>query len=213
MWTDEELSGVTAFCKRHNLLLLSDDIHGDFVWPGHVYKPLLTMYHNPEQEKVIVFNSLTKTLNIPGLIFSSIILPNPEMRRAMEETIDRWGLHNPNVFAADILKPAYRECGEWVDRMRAQVYENIKTAQEFINRELPWLDAYVPDGTYLMWIGYGRTGLSEEDMRRLLEEKGHLIPLMGTHFKEAGRGWFRLNMGTSGEQVNKILERLALCWT
>ena len=48
---------------------------------------------------------------------------------------------------------------------------------------------------------------------RLLEEKGHLIPLMGTHFKEAGRGWFRLNMGTSGEQVNKILERLALCWT
>ena len=213
VWTDEELSGVTAFCKRHNLLLLSDDIHGDFVWPGHVYKPLLTMYHNPEQEKVIVFNSLTKTLNIPGLIFSSVILPNPEMRRAMEETIDRWGLHNPNVFAADILKPAYRECGEWVDRMRAQVYENIKTAQEFINRELPWLDAYVPDGTYLMWIGYGRTGLSEEDMRRLLEEKGHLIPLMGTHFKEAGRGWFRLNMGTSGEQVNKILERLALCWT
>ena len=69
------------------------------------------------------------------------------------------------------------------------------------------------NGTYLMWIGYGRTGLSEEDMRRLLEEKGHLIPLMGTHFKEAGRGWFRLNMGTSGEQVNKILERLALCWT
>ena len=98
------------------------------------------MYHNPEQEKVIVFNSLTKTLNIPGLIFSSIILPNPEMRRAMEETIDRWGLHNPNVFAADILKPAYRECGEWVDRMRAQVYENIKTAREFINRELPcWM--------------------------------------------------------------------------
>lgn len=98
------------------------------------------MYDNPEQEKVIVFNSLTKTLNVPGLIFSNIILPNPKMRCAMAETIDRWGLHNPNVFAADILNPAYRECGEWVGRMRAQVYENIKTAQGFIKRELPWLD-------------------------------------------------------------------------
>ena len=58
---------------------------------------------------------------------------------------------------------------------RRRYYENIKTAQEFINRELPWLDAYVPDGTYLMWIGYGRTGLSEEDMRRLLEERG-IVP-------------------------------------
>lgn len=213
VWTAEELSGVISFCKRHDLLLLSDDIHGDFVWPGHVYRPLLTMYDNPEQEKVIVFNSLTKTLNVPGLIFSNIILPNPKMRCAMAETIDRWGLHNPNVFAADILNPAYRECGEWVGRMRAQVYENIKTAREFISRELPWLDACMPDGTYLMWIGYKRTGLSEEDMRRLLEEKGRLVPLMGTHFKEAGRGYFRLNMGTSGEQVKEILKRLALCWT
>ena len=135
------------------------------------------------------------------------------MRRAMEETIDRWGLHNPNVFAADILKPAYRECGEWVDRMRAQVYENIKTAQEFIKQGTALLDAYVPDGTILCGLDTDAPVYPRRTWRRLLEEKGHLIPLMGTHFKEAGRGWFRLNMGTSGEQVNKILERLALCWT
>lgn len=212
VWTRDELAAVVSFCKKHDLLLLSDDIHGDFVWPGSVYTPLFNMYENPEQEKVIVFNSLTKTFNIPGLIFSNIILPNPKMRRALADTIDRWGLHNPNVFVADILGPAYGECTDWVREMREQIYSNIKTAAAFIRRELPCLDVYVPDGTYLMWIGYKRTGLTEAEVKQRLEERGHLIPLMGTHFKEAGDGYFRLNMGTSGEQVNMILERLAECW-
>lgn len=212
VWTREELEGILAFCKSHDLLLLSDDIHADFVWPGHTYTPVLSLLDRPEQERVIVFNSMTKTLNIPGIIFSHAILPNPYMREAFEAAVDKWGLHNPNVFAADILGPAYTACGAWIAQMKAEVYENIRTARQFIERELPFLDVYVPDGTYLMWIGYGRTGLSEDEMKGLLEEKAHMLALMGTHFKESGRGYFRLNMGTSREQVQEMLGRLKLCW-
>lgn len=212
VWTRKELEGILNFCRMHNLMLLSDDIHADFAWPGNVYTPLLSLCGEPEGERIILFNSLTKTLNIPGIIFSNVIVANKDMREALAETMDRWGLHNPNVFAADILIPAYTECREWIEEMQALIYNNLRTAESLIRRELPMLDVLIPEGTYLMWIGYRRTGLKEEEMQLLLEEKAGLVPLMGTHFKEAGRGYFRLNMGTSKEQAQKILERLAMCW-
>lgn len=211
VWKREELEKIVTFCKKHDLMLLSDDIHADFVWPGGSYTPLLELFDEPERERMILFHSLTKTLNIPGVIFSNVILPNPAMRAELAKTIDRWGLHNPNVIAADILCPAYTECGEWIDEMKMLICENLRMAESFIKKELPLFDVYMPEGTYLMWIGYGRTGLTEEEMKRLLEEKGNLVPLMGTHFREAGRGYFRLNLGTSKEQAKKILERLAMC--
>lgn len=212
VWSVKELGEITAFCKRHDLFLLSDDIHGDFAWQGSAYTPILWLYHDPENEKVILYNSLTKTLNIPGIIFSNILIPNPELRAMLETTIDKWGLHNPNVFAADILRPAYTECGEWIGKMKDEIFKNIQYADAYIRERLPQLDVYIPDGTYLMWIGYRRTGWRREEMERRLKEKARLIPLMGEHFGKAGEGYFRLNMGTSREQAQKILQRLSLCF-
>lgn len=208
VWTEEELKAVLEFCKKHKLMLLSDDIHSDFVWPGSTYTPFLNLCDDPEAERIILFQSITKTFNIPGVICSNIILPNPHMRKAMADTIDRWGLHNPNVFVADLMNTAYTDCGEWIEAMKEIIYKNLKTAETFIRKELPLLDVCAPEGTFLMWIGYKRTGLTEEEMRSRLE-RIKLVPLMGSHFKEAGRGYIRLNLGTSEEQVMEILKRLA----
>ena len=212
VWSKEELEKIVDFCKRHDLILLSDDIHADFVWQDRVYTPVLKLYEEPEREKVVIFNSMTKTLNIPGLIFSNVILPNPIIRAELARTIDRWGLHNPNVFVSDILRPAYTECSEWICKIKALIFGNICMAETFIKKKLPEFDVYIPEGTYLMWIGYERTGWTEDEMKGRLENQAGLVPLMGSHFKEAGRGYFRLNMGTSKEQATEILERLVLCW-
>ena len=105
-WTKEELVHVAEFCKKHNLILFTDEIHGDLMKSGLKHHTTLDI-SKEMNERIIVANSPTKTFNIPGVIVSYMIIPNENIRKEIEATIDRIGMHNPTIFAVPAVEKAY----------------------------------------------------------------------------------------------------------
>ena len=133
VWEIEELQQVVDICKEYDLLLISDGIHEDFVKKGHKFVSCLH-FQEDLQGRMIVCNSITKTFNVPGVILSNLLIPDQGIRERMKETMDRWGLHNPNIFAAGIMEAAYTQCDEWIEQVNAYLDENYEFLKNILKR-------------------------------------------------------------------------------
>ena len=131
VWEIEELQEVVDICKEYDLLLISDEIHEDFVKKGHKFVSCLH-FQEDLQGRMIVCNSITKTFNVPGVILSNLLIPAQGIRERMKETMDRWGLHNPNIFAAGIMEAAYTQCDEWIEQVNAYLDENYEFLKKYL---------------------------------------------------------------------------------
>ena len=165
VWTREELEEVGAFCKKHDLLLFVDEIHGDIVAEGVTFTTALTLSETV-RERLIVATSLTKTFNVPGVIVSYMIVPDEEIRSRIAQTIDRIGMHNPTIFAVAAVEHGYMECEEWYRQMLAYVNENETFTREFFAEHFPEFEILERQGTYLLWISYEKLGITEEELEK-----------------------------------------------
>lgn len=208
VWTREELEQVGAFCKKHDLLLFVDEIHGDIVAEGVTFTTALTLSENV-RERLIVATSLTKTFNVPGVIVSYMIIPNQEIRGRVAKTIDRIGMHNPTIFAVAAVEHGYMECKEWYEEMLAYINENERFTREFFGEHLPGFEILKREGTYLLWISYEKLGLTEAEMEAWFLEKANVSVYMGSVFGEAGRGYIRLNLASPRSMLKEAYERMA----
>ncbi len=210
VWSRKELKEIGEFCLRHKLLLVSDDIHADIVRKKGSFH--VVWQDVPQlKEQAIILNAITKTFNIPGVILSNMIIPNEKLRNTMKKTIDREGLHNPNIFAAAIIKAAYNDCDDWLFDVNEYISENMRMIKESIDSQMTDFYTYIPEGTYLMWIKYDLKKVSEERLEKIMLEKGKISVYMGSHFGKEWEGYFRLNVATSRANVEEIIKRLILC--
>ncbi len=150
VWELEELQQIADICKEYNLLLISDEIHEDFVKKGYKFVSCLKLKEEL-QGRMIICNSITKTFNVPGVILSNLIIPDPEIRERMKETIDRWGLHNPNIFAAGILEAAYTQCDEWIEQVNEYLENNYRFLKEYLEKNMPEFEVIHSEGTDTKW--------------------------------------------------------------
>ena len=195
VWTREELEEVGAFCKKHDLLLFVDEIHGDIVAEGVTFTTALTLSETV-RERLIVATSLTKTFNVPGVIVSYMIVPDEEIRSRIAQTIDRIGMHNPTIFAVAAVEHGYMECEEWYRQMLAYVNENETFTREFFAEHFPEFEILERQGTYLLWISYEKLGITEEELEKWFLEKANVSVYMGSVFGNEGRGFIRLNIAS-----------------
>lgn len=207
VWSRQELIMLSDFCEKHNLIVLSDDIHADMVFSSSTYTPILNISQEIT-ERTVLFTSITKTFNVPGIILSNMIIPNQNIREKMKRTVDRWGLHNPNSFASAILEPAYTLCDDWLKDVNNYIESNHRFLYDYINANFPLFDVYGSQGTYLAWIGYKKTGLTEEQMEKFFLRKAKVSVYMGSHFGKCGKGFFRINFATSRSYLESALERI-----
>ena len=147
-WTKEELVHVAEFCKKHNLLLFTDEIHGDLMKSGLKHHTTLDI-SKEMNERIIVANSPTKTFNIPGVIVSYMIIPNENIRKEIEATIDRIGMHNPTIFAVPAVEKAYTECDDWYDAVKEYIDENEIFTRDFFSKYFPEFISIQEKGRYL----------------------------------------------------------------
>ena len=122
-WTKEELVQVADFCKKHNLILFTDEIHGDVMKVGVKHQTTLSVSEGIN-DRLILASSPTKTFNIPGVIVSYMIIPNEKLRNMIEAEIDRIGMHNPTIFAVTAVEKAYAECDEWYEAVKKYIDDN-----------------------------------------------------------------------------------------
>lgn len=207
VWEIEELQQVVDICKEYDLLLISDGIHEDFVKKGHKFVSCLH-FQEDLQGRMIVCNSITKTFNVPGVILSNLLIPDQGIRERMKETMDRWGLHNPNIFAAGIMEAAYTQCDEWIEQVNAYLDENYEFLKKYIEKNMPELEVIPSEGTYMAWVQTEKLQISPEELEKFFIEDAKVSVYMGSRYGKHTDSFIRINIATSRSYLQEALERI-----
>ncbi len=206
VWTREELQGVADFAKRHDLILVSDEIHHDLVFNGakHTVMPLV----DPSiTDRLITMTATTKTFNIAGSHTGNVIIEDEALRAKFAATMLSLGL-SPNSFGLVMTTAAYSpEGAKWVDELIAYLNETKRMFDEGVNA-IPGLKSMSLDATYLAWVDFSGTGMTAEEYRARVEKTAKLAVNHGETFGTGGETYLRFNLATPRAVVKEAIERL-----
>ena len=208
VWRKEELRRILEISRRHDLILLSDDIHADIILPGHRHTMLGTFedeFGDFVRSNLVTAVAPSKTFNIPGLGLSSLIVPDPEKRRKILKVMELLHVSNNNPFSITAFEAAYNGGDAWLDALLLYLDRNRKTALEFIAARLPQIRATNPEGTYLLWLDCRDLGLDDARLRDFLVRECGVGLSPGIVFGEPGSGFMRLNLGAPKAVVEQAL--------
>lgn len=206
VWSREELIRIGDICYKHGVIVVSDEIHGDFVFRGkhHVFAALKEEY----REISIVASSPSKTFNIAGLQISNIFIPNGELRGRFKKQIDAAGYSQLNVMGLVAAKAAYKHGEEWYEAMHAYVSGNINYTKQFLEEKIPEIRLVENEGTYLLWLDFRGLKLSGWELEDLIIKKAKLWLDSGRIFGTAGNGFQRINVACPRTVLTEALTRL-----
>ncbi|MCM3711575.1 MalY/PatB family protein [Sporosarcina luteola] len=193
VWTEEELRNILRLCKQYDVLILSDEIHADLVLPGSKHIPLAVLAEE-EGGRVITCVAPTKTFNLAGVQAAVMITKEDDLREALQQSALAHGQMELNAFAASALISAYTECEEWLENLLETISSNMDYVISTVTEAVPGIQIQKPQATYLLWIDYRGTGLSEEEMMDRLLNKGKLALEPGSKYGKAGHGFLRMNV-------------------
>jgi cystathionine beta-lyase len=207
VWTKAELIRMGEICVKHGVVVVSDEIHADFVFPG--YRHFVFADLRPEFAEIsLTCTAPSKTFNLAGLQISNIFIPNPALRRAFKREIARTGYSQPNIMGLVACKAAYAGGGEWLDGLLAYLGENLAFLRNFLNEKLPKVQLVEPEGTYLVWLDCRELGISDEALDGFILHKAGLWLDGGTMFGAGGGGFQRLNIACPRRVLRQALEQL-----
>ncbi len=200
VWEEEELEELVNIAKQHNLFLISDEIHGDLVYPGHKFVSVL----NFDYERIIVLNSPGKTFNIPGLTNSYGIIRDDYLRNTYKAAVGSLELTVGNIFGIEALKAAYKDCDDWLKEILDTLQNNRDYAVDFIKKEMPLLKCTLPEGTYLLWIDC--SSMNVENPQKFFLKEARVYLNDGKDFGEPR--FIRLNFATTMDVLSEALKRM-----
>ncbi len=173
VWTEEELQTLGEICKRHGVIVVSDEIHCDFTMPGHPHTVFLKA--NPDMaEQALVCTAPSKTFNLAGLQTSNIWIPNAGLRRSFQEEMGREGVGGPNLMGLVGCQAAYEQGGEWLEQCKAYLRGNLDFMRRFLAERLPELKLVEPEGTYFAWVDFSALGLDKDALNDLIINRAKL---------------------------------------
>lgn len=207
VWTRAELTRLGDICLRHSVLVVSDEIHADFVYPG--YKHLVFASIKPEFSHITVTcTAPTKTFNLAGLQISNIFIKNKDIKHKMKQEIIKSGYSQVNIMGIVACRAAYAIGYEWLNELRAYLSGNLDFARNFLKLHLPQVKLVEPEGTYLIWLDFQNLGLDDSRLENLIVNKARLWLDSGTMFGAGGEGFQRLNIACSKAILEKAFKQL-----
>ncbi len=205
VWRRDELQRVADICARHDILVVSDEIHADITFPGHGFTPFATLT-GPAAKRAITCLSPAKSFNIAACCSSFTIVPDPDLRAAFQAENSRLTVNKNNAFASVAMQAAYQSGGPWLDAALAYIAGNLDVVRTRL-ADLPNVTMIEPDGTFLVWLDLRRLGFSPDDLTAFLRQKAGWAVTRGIAFGEAGRGFARLNIATQRATLEKALDQ------
>ena len=207
VWTAEELRATAAFCQRHDLILVSDEIHHDLLMPGqrHTVMPKAA----PEYlDRLVMMTSATKTFNIAGAHSGNVIIADPGLRARFAARMNALGL-SPNSFGLFMTTAAYSpEGAAWVDALNQYLDGNRKVFDAAINA-VPGLRSMPLEATYLAWVDFAGTGMEPAEFTARVEKDACIAANHGATFGAGGESHLRFNLAAPRAQVAEAAARLA----
>ncbi|PIE10786.1 MAG: aminotransferase [Rhodobacterales bacterium] len=206
VWTREELEQVAAFARRHDLILVSDEIHHDLVFPGHSHTPMALI--DDIRDRLVMMTATTKTFNIAGSHTGNVIIHDEALRARFGARMAGLGL-SPNSFGLFMAEAAYTpEGAAWVDDLVAYLDGNRRLFDDAVNA-IPGLRSMPLEATYLSWVDFGGTGMPREDFTARVEQGARIAANHGPTFGKGGDSFLRFNLATPRARVVEAADRLA----
>ncbi|MBC3889243.1 putative C-S lyase [Acetobacterium paludosum] len=207
VWTREELTRLGDICLKHQVTVISDEIHQDFIYPGH--KHLVFADLKPEFLKIsITCTAPTKTFNLAGLQISNIFIKDRELRKKFVDEMTKSGYNELNVMGLVACTAAYSQGREWLNELRTYLVGNLDFVRRFLSEKLPQIKLVEPEGTYLVWLDFNELGLSEMDLEDLIINKAGLWLDKGIMFGAGGEGFQRINIASPRVILEQALTQL-----
>ena len=208
VWTIDELQRFAAICEKHQVTIVSDEIHADMVLPGKTkHTPLATVSAWSEQNTV-TFMAPTKVFNMPGLISSGYIIPNAELRHRFVEFLEASEMNSGNMFAYTAAVAAYENGDEWRKQMLDYVQGNIDFVADFLKKNVPQIKPMIPEASFLVWLDCKDLGMETDELHKFFSLKAGLGLNKGTIFGPGGEYHLRLNVACSRSILEKAMKQL-----
>lgn len=207
-WNKETLAEVGRICQENNVIVVSDEIHGDLMLGGR--KHISFAESSPASAAVaITLGAPSKTFNIPGLVSSWMVVKDPILRAGFYNWLTVNEFNSPVMISTIGAEAAYRTGEEWLDQMLEYVEDNVEYVDQYLRENCPSVTAVLPEVSFLVWLDFSQLGLSQEELMKLLVEKAHVAMNDGAMFGRQGVGYVRLNVGTPRSVLKKALDSIA----
>ncbi|WP_324751508.1 MalY/PatB family protein [Roseovarius sp. Pro17] len=205
VWTRDELQGVADFARRHDLILVSDEIHHDLIMPGHRHIPMANI--DGIEDRLAMLTATTKTFNIAGSHTGNVIIPDEGLRTRFATRMVALGL-SANSFGLFMAEAAYSpEGAAWVDAVCAYLDGNRQIFDAGVNA-IPGVTSMPLESTYLAWVDFSGTGMTREEFTSRVEQTARIAVSHGPTFGAGGENYLRFNIATPRARVQEAVERL-----
>lgn len=209
VWSKGELQAVAAFAKRHELILVSDEIHHDLVFEGNEHIPMANIAGI--EDRLVMMTATTKTFNIAGSHSGNVIIADPDLRARFGARMMAMGL-SPNSFGLFMAEAAYSPGGAgWVDDLVQYLDGNRKVFDAGVNA-IPGLKSMNMQSTYLAWVDFENTGMSREEFTARVQQNARIAANHGPTFGKGGESFLRFNFATPRARVIEAVERLQVAF-
>jgi len=210
VWTKEELCRVEEACLANDVVLVSDEIHSDFVWGDRAHHILASLDKRFE-ENTVICTAPSKTFNLAGLQTSNIFIPNKNLRYKYRKAIERLGLFHPNQLGLAACRAAYETGEDWLAEAKTYIRGNIDFTRQFLEKNLPQIRLIEPEGTYLLWLDCRGMGLTVKELNEKIIHDGKVWLDAGEMFGPEGEGFQRINVACPRSYLEQALLRLKDC--
>lgn len=207
VWTKEELLRAAELCKKHDVLMVVDEIHCDFVYPGHVHTSLGTLGET-YASRAVICTAPSKTFNLAGLQMSNIIISNPELKKKFTDELNRCAISGGGLFGITACRAAYEHGDSWLEELLKYLEGNISFVREYLKNNVPDVHLVEPEGTYLLWLDFSACGLDDAGLKMRMRKEAKLWLDEGTMFGKEGSGFMRLNIASPRSVVAQAMERI-----
>ncbi|MBR2559837.1 MAG: aminotransferase class I/II-fold pyridoxal phosphate-dependent enzyme, partial [Firmicutes bacterium] len=207
IWSADELRRMGEICGKYGTVIVADEIHCDFRWPGREYRLMLEAC--PEfADRVVSCTAPSKTFNLAGMQTSNIWIPDAELRRRFADEVHSRGFFSPGILGAEACRAAYEGGEEWFDQCLEYLHGNYEYVRDYLAARIPEIKPVEPDGTYFLWLDFSALGMERAELDDFVLNKAGLWVDEGHIFGTGGEGFQRIILACPRSMLAQAMEQL-----
>ncbi len=207
VWNKEELERLGAICAKHNIIVISDEIHCDLIYKGNKHTPFASISEEFKRNTITCI-STSKTFNLAGLKTCNLIIRNPHIKELYEQKLKLLSLHSESFFGITAVEAAYHHGEEWLNQLLIYLEGNLNFLLDYFKQNINGVNVIKPEGTYLVWLDFRELRMNKENIENWMYQKAKLALNEGSMFGENGEGFLRMNIACPRVTLEAGLSRI-----
>jgi cystathionine beta-lyase len=207
VWSPAELNNLAEICLEKNILIISDEIHCDLILPGFIHTPMASLSEKIAS-KTVTLIAPSKTFNLAGLSTSSVIIPDPDLRKAFNQVVDNLHIGGGNIFGTIASIAAYTNGEKWLEELMFYIDDNIDYVINYCRNMIPEIVPVNPEATYMIWLDCRKFQMTGKELQNFFINKAGVGMNEGSAFGPGGEGFMRMNIGTTHSTVIKAMQQI-----